>query len=861
MNFTPVFWNTSWFKMRPPHTLGILLDPANPAFKDFPTSYHSDFQWWEILDKAQPMHLEDFPKNFRPLVQPIDTWFLNRRLALIFEARVGKGRLLVSSANLSPDQPDQAVRPAASQLYYSLQKYMLSAYFHPAATVGFDVIKDLFTTGSRFTPPSSHPPIDRHALVSRHNPINEKADPLSSLSVGNGRFAFTVDITGMQSFPEAYDKGIPLGTQSQWGWHSFPDTAGYRFDQTLKSYHIHDRDITYSVQLKNHAVDYFRENPHRLQLGNIGLELKKNDGSLATLADLHDIHQELILWTGEIKTHFTLEGVPVDVSTVAQPDCDQVAFNIHSPLIKMQRLQVRVRFPYPTGAFTDVGDNWTHESLHQTRLINSTDTGVLIRHDLDTTHYFTSLAWTRASIAQKQAHYFLISPAPADSFALACRFTEVPAPSIPWSTTRSASRAAWLDYWQTAAAVDFTGSTDPRAPELERRIILSQYLTRIQDAGDDPPQETGLTYNSWYGKPHLEMHWWHAAHFALWGHPQLLERSLAWYKKVADGAKAIATRQGYDGVRWQKMTDPQGHESPSSVGAFLIWQQPHLIYMAELCLRAEKQRSAKKADSLLKEYAPLVFATADFMASYAYYDSATHRYMLGPGLIPAQERFKEDSTFNPCFELAYWRWALTIAQQWRARLSLPPNPVWQQVATQLSALPQLPAPTQLSGQPQIAALPRQDSLYSPTESATDAYTNPRYYGDHPAVLATLGFLPATDGLDTARMHQTFDWIEANWDWESTWGWDYPLMAMSATRLGLPDKAIDALLMPVKKNTYLPDGHNYQDDRLRLYLPGNGGLLSAIALMCAGYDGCTRPNPGIPQDGKWKVSWEGLNPMP
>lgn len=85
--------------------------------------------------------------------------------------------------------------------------------------------------------------------------------------------------------------------------------------------------------------------------------------------------------------------------------------------------------------------------------------------------------------------------------------------------------------------------------------------------------------------------------------------------------------------------------------------------------------------------------------------------------------------------------------------------------------------------------------------------------------------------------------------------------MCATRLGLPDKAIDALLMPVKKNTYLVNGHNYQDDRLRLYLPGNGGLLSAIALMCAGYDGCTRSDPGIPQDGKWQVKWEGLKKMP
>jgi hypothetical protein len=389
-----------------------------------------------------------------------------------------------------------------------------------------------------------------------------------------------------------------------------------------------------------------------------------------------------------------------------------------------------------------------------------------------------------------------------------------------------------------SAAVDFSGSTDPRATELERRIILSQYLLRIQDAGDYPPQETGLTYNSWYGRPHLEMHWWHEAQFALWNQPKLLERSLDWYFMAADSAKALARRQGYKGYRWQKMTDPAGREGPSSVGAFLIWQQPHFIYLAELAYRA-----ASDKQEILTLYGGLVDSTAAFMASYAGYDSATHRYILGPGLIPAQERFKEDSTVNPAFELAYWRWALGIAQQWRIRRNLKPNSDWQNIQTQLAPLPQL------------------DSLYYPTESATDAYTNPRYRGDHPAVLATYGFLPQTKGLDTAIMHKTFDWVWKNWDWPTTWGWDYPLVAMTATRLGLPEQAIDALLMPVKKNTYLPDGHNYQDDRLRLYLPGNGGLLAAIALMCAGYDGCSTPNPGIPKNGKWKVKWEGLKPLP
>ena len=88
-----------------------------------------------------------------------------------------------------------------------------------------------------------------------------------------------------------------------------------------------------------------------------------------------------------------------------------------------------------------------------------------------------------------------------------------------------------------------------------------------------------------------------------------------------------------------------------------------------------------------------------------------------------------------------------------------------------------------------------------------------------------------------------------------------MTAMTATRLGFPEKAIDALFMDVTKNTYLINGHNYQDPRLRIYLPGNGGLLTSIAMMCAGYDGCETDLPGFPDDGTWKVRWENLSRMP
>jgi len=145
--FTPVFWNTSWFKMRPPHTLGVLCDPKSAAFADFPTDYYSDLQWFDIVNRSQVMLLEDFPKGFKPIVQPIDTWFLNRRLALVFEAKVGKGKLIVSSANLAPDI--EGSHPAAKQLFASLQNYMMTDKFNPVYSVDLATVKDIFETPTK----------------------------------------------------------------------------------------------------------------------------------------------------------------------------------------------------------------------------------------------------------------------------------------------------------------------------------------------------------------------------------------------------------------------------------------------------------------------------------------------------------------------------------------------------------------------------------------------------------------------------------------------------------------------------------------------------------------------------------------
>jgi len=651
----------------------------------------------------------------------------------------------------------------------------------------------------------------------------------------------------LQTFPEYYAMGVPLGTQSEWGWHSFKDTAGYRFEETLKPYLLNGNKELYSVQWNEpkrnrDAANWFRQNVHRLQLGSLGFIIYKNNGAIATISDIKGISQKLDMWTGALQSHFVVEGVAVEVTTYVNQQQDEIAIKVNSALMQQGRLKVQLRYPFPTNEWADYGINYTHPEKHSSGIVQQGSNQVLINHRLDGDQYFTQFNWSgNAKVDNQNKHQFVLTPGKtADEFTFTCLFTPAkPLSKAPtFAETALNNQQAWLAFWQSGGAIDFTGSTDLRAKELERRIILSQWLTRIQSAGAYPPQETGLVYNSWYGKPHLEMHWWHSLHYALWQRPALLEKSMAWYKnpKVESNARKIAQRQGYDGVRWQKMTDPDGNESPSSVGAFLVWQQPHFITFAESLYRLHNDKA------VLNRYKDQVFATADFVASFAYYDKVQKRYQLGKGIILAQERYKPEETFNPTYELQYWYWALQTAQQWRQRLGLQPNSKYAEVMSKLSALPQ------------------KDGVYLAAESAPDSYTNPKLLTDHPSVLATYGMLPYNQRLDTAVMKKTFNLVWKIWDWKDTWGWDFPMTAMAATRLGMPDKAINALFMPIKTNTYLPNGHNFQDDRLRIYLPGNGGLLTAVALMCAGWDGCKTTNPGFPKDGKWKVRWEGLQPM-
>ena len=636
--------------------------------------------------------------------------------------------------------------------------------------------------------PSSADPIPRRALVSRHNIAYTAAQPNAPLTIGNGELAFTADFTGLQTFPDP-SASYPLCTMAQWAWHGAPNPHGYSLDTfRFTPFDAHGRQVLYPVcaEGQQDAYRWLRENPHRYNLARIGLSLS---------AACEPVTQTLDLWTGLLTSVFTYSSRRIETRTACHPSLDALAFEI------APAFPVVLELPYPSPSIS--GAAWNLPDRHTSLLTPLTTNSARILHTFDHDGCTVELTWeSPAQLTRTGPHRFLLEPrSNLLTFTIAfAPFSRAPSTPSPRRVFLSAARH-WPEFWNSGAAIDTSAFRDPRAPELERRLVLSQYLTAIQCAGSLPPQETGLTCNSWFGKFHMEMYWWHCAHFALWGRAHLLERSLGFYASILPSAQATARAQGYRGARWPKMTAPGGRESPSSIGPLLVWQQPHPIFLAELCYRARPKAAT------LHRHAGVVFATADFLASFASWEPAQRRYSLGPPVIPAQENHPPRETWNPTFELEQFYEALGLALLWRRRLGLPPVPLWQTVRGHL------------------APLPVREGLYLAHENCPQTFTERNR--DHPSMLAALGLLQGRKA-DPATMSRTLDKVLACWQWETTWGWDYPLIALTAARLGRPQTALDALFLDTPKNRWLPNGHTYQRPSLPCYLPSNGSLLYAAA---------------------------------
>ena len=222
-----------------------------------------------------------------------------------------------------------------------------------------------------------------------------------------------------------------------------------------------------------------------------------------------------------------------------------------STLIGRGELEVALDFPYPAlrnDAW--VGDFHQDDAQHVTTLTRPKSSRADFGRKVDAALYHVALGWSgngALSEGSTSGHLFRLAAHSGNALELVCAFSPEPVPAtLPsFEATRRAAAARWGKFWKGGGAIDLSASRDPRWQELERRIVLSQYHTAAQSSGSWPPAETGLMgLDPWRGQFHMEMVWWHLAHFALWDRWERADRALDCYQRFLPTARALATQLG-----------------------------------------------------------------------------------------------------------------------------------------------------------------------------------------------------------------------------------------------------------------------------------------------------------------------------
>ena len=665
--------------------------------------------------------------------------------------------------------------------------------------------------------------IDRKAVVERHN--IRITDINQILSLGNGEFSAGVDGTGLQTFGG--------NSMAHWAWHSFPLPQGATMADVPETGTIETgklRGEMKNASAKPEVSRWMFNNPHLFNLGRF--RLIDNSGKVIDSAKIKNPRRTLSLWSGLHIAEYSINGHPVKVETVVHPELDMIVTRITSDLIGSGQLALELDFPYPVGSGSNElknrwCGNWEMENSHQTQVKINKNRADFFR-TIDQTKYYVSWKWsdqTAIFADLKKNHAFrLTGSRGSNSIEFVCSFSLKPFGLLPeFSSSKAASAESWKKYWLSGGVIDLSESKDPRWRELERRIVLSQYLMGAQSAGSWPSAEVALMGGDpWSAQFHMEMVWWHLAHYGLWDRWDKATRALGCYEKFFPVARKLARQFGYKGAKWGKMVGPEGRTAPWGPTYILHWQQPHPIFFAE------EEYRLKPTKETLKKWSEIVFETAEYMADFPVKgeDGKFH-------LTPIRTANENGNGTDPAFELAYWRWGLTKAQEWRERMGMKSDQTWDKILSNLAPLPQ------------------SAGVYLFCDRWLNTYTE--LNKGHPDPLGVCAFLPFTDGVDRQTALMTVEKISREWQWKDTWGWDFPWSAMAAARVGRPEIAVDLLLKDVSQNSYSVNGINEG-----WYFPGNGGLLYAVAMMAAGWDGAPEKNaPGFPDNGQWVIKWEGL----
>ena len=700
--------------------------------------------------------------------------------------------------------------------------------------------------------------IDREAVVKRHCYVINSLYEITTL--GNGEFAFNCDATGLQTFAG--------NTLSHWGWHSNELPNGMTLQDRVRTpFETHGRIRQYLAPWPPEQRDLVRwlyDNPHQMNLGRIAL--RGENGLPIKAEDVEIISRKYDIWTGQVESSFQYQDIPVQVTTVCHPVKDAVSVKIKSALIKNQKMGIALTFPYPganPGIKSHFAGDFSKISGHTTVIDRSqTHPGqITVKRTMDDgSEYELYISHSKGLEVRNvssnfediaKAHTLFLYGNEVDEFEFTVWFVPIKATEnvssfdlkektdsyIPsFAETVSSSVNHWNTFWNTGGFIDLSNSKDIRWKELERRIILSQFVTAINSAGSKPPSEAGLhLVDTWCGKFHLEMTAWHGAHFAFWGRPYLLDKWTEWYTTIGlQSAKEEAKTEGWKGAKWLKTPDPYGRWESWDHGTNRITQNVHPFYIAELLY------SAFPTNETLNKWKDIIFETSSMMLDFLYWDETTGRYILGPPVMSGAEGNSGFESWNSTSELNYWTMSLLITKKWRERLGMSADEKLEHVLKHISSPPIV------------------DGVYIDAESHPQIW-NTTPDGRHflrPAWLEVYGCIGGPL-IEKDIMEKTYGRIcesMRSGEWKGNlWGCDYPMLAMTAARLGKPEEAVDWLLFNAPLNDYSPGGYN-----TGWYLPGNGGLLWAVALMAAGWeDAPDSPAPGFPDNGSWVVRWEGL----
>jgi len=691
--------------------------------------------------------------------------------------------------------------------------------------------------------------IDRKAVVERNCPVWNELTGVTTL--GNGEFAFNCDATGLQTFAG--------NTLSNWGWHSYPLPTGVKpEDKKRIPFETHGRIRYYlapSTPDEKNLVRWLYDNPHRMNLGRISF--RGTDGRAIKPVEIKILSRRYDIWTGSVESCFEYKGQQVNVTTVCHPHKDAVSVRIESNLLKSRELSVGIIFPYPVPSQKgDFAGNFKQESGHTT-VINTTiptRRKISITRTLDDSEsYYVGLPFIKGlepgsyatDIQDITKSHTLILQGTAKSDGIAeltvifskTALTGKENSDDSFTETKNISADHWKSFWENGGIIDLSGSKDKRWMELERRVILSIFLTAIQSCGSMPPAEAGLQkVDSWCGKFHLEMTAWHGAHFAFWGRQYLLNNWTKWFQTIGlESARKEAKAEGWKGAKWLKTPDPFGRWESWEHGPNRVTQNAHPFYLAELMWRANPT-----LETLLK-WKEILFETTDMMLDFVTWDEKTQRYILGPPVMSGAEGNNGFESWNSTSELNYWAMSLEISKKWRARLGLSVNERLEHVLTNLSRPPVI------------------NDVYIDAESNPEIWNLSKNGFIRPAWLEVYGCIrgPLIDPLIMEKTYKKISSDIRSGQWKGNlWGCDFPMLAMTAARLGKPSEAVNWLLFDTPLNNYNPSGYN-----AGWYLPGNGGFLWAVALMAGGWDGSEGDAPGFPKNKNWIVKAEGLKKVP